>query len=274
MAILTETYKLANGRTIPKLGFGTWQIPEGEIAYQSVRWALEAGYTHIDTAVVYGNEASCGRAVRDFGAERESLYVTSKVPAEIKDYDQAVAAIRGSLETLDLGYIDLMLIHAPRPWSEMHDPDAPRRHEGNQAVWRALEEAYERGELRAIGVSNFAVDDIENIESMAEVGPMVNQIRLHPGFMQPDIVAGCEARGIVVEAYSPLATGRLLERPELTEIAKRYNVTVAQLSLRYLLDHGLLPLPKSTHEQYIRENAALDFVLEARDREAIDALEE
>ncbi len=268
MPALTDTFTLANGVEIPKIGFGTWQIPDGAPAYDAVAAALRAGYRHIDTARAYGNEASVGRAIRDSGIPRDQIFVTTKLPAEVKDYDGARASFEQTERALDLGPADLYLIHAPWPWTEIgRDCRA-----GNIAVWRAMEEFYAAGRVRSIGVSNFTGDDIDSLLSESTVTPLVNQIRWFIGHTQPDVTAYCTERNILVEGYSPLATGAILDRPEIDQIAQKYGKTVAQLCIRYLLEHDVLPLPKSTTPSRIVENADVDFAIAAEDLAALDAL--
>jgi diketogulonate reductase-like aldo/keto reductase len=268
MPALTDTFTLTNGLRIPKIGFGTWQIPDGAETYDAVSAALQAGYRHIDTARAYGNEASVGRAVRDSGIPRDQIFVTTKLPAEIKEYDGAVASFETTDRTLDLGPADLYLIHAPWPWEEV----GKDCHAGNIAVWRAMEELYAAGRVRAIGVSNFTADDIESLMSESAVTPLVNQIRYFIGHTQDDVTAYCKAHQILVEGYSPLATGEILDNPEVGEIAEKYGRTVAQLCIRYLLEHDVLPLPKSTTPSRIVENADVDFSISAEDLTYLDGL--
>ena len=234
--------------------------------------ALEAGYVHIDTAQSYQNERSVGRAVRDYGLEREDLFITTKVHSHIKDYEQAKRSIQTSLDTLDLQYIDLLLIHAPQPWNKQGQPEDKPYYEENAQVWRAMEEAHEAGVVKSLGVSNFQITDLQELAKRSNVPVAVNQIRLFIGYMQPQLVEYCESKNILVEAYSPFATGRLLDNKQLLEIADRIGVTVPQLSLRYLLDKNTLPLPKSVHEEYIRANTRLDFQISAEDRERLDRM--
>jgi diketogulonate reductase-like aldo/keto reductase len=268
MSALTDTFRLANGLEIPQVGFGTWQIPDGPDAYGSVRTALDAGYRHIDTAAAYGNEASVGRAVRDSGVPREELFITTKLKAEIKDADGARAAFEKSTATLDLGIIDLYLIHAPWPWTSIGSDHRA----GNIEVWKVFEELYGAGRVRSIGVSNFDVADLESLTGATEVVPHANQIRWFIGNTQPETTAWCAAHDVLVEGYSPLATGRLLDDDRLAGLAEKYGVSVAQLSIRYLLEHGVLPLPKSVTPERIRANAELDFEIAADDLADLDAL--
>jgi diketogulonate reductase-like aldo/keto reductase len=270
MPALTDTFTLANGLEVPKIGFGTWQIPDGTDAYDAVATALKAGYRHIDTARAYGNEASVGRAVRDSGIPRDQIFVTTKLPAEIKDYDGAVASFETTDRTLDIGPADLYLIHAPWPWEEVGKDCRA----GNIAVWRAMEELYAAGRVRSIGVSNFTGADIDSLMSESTVTPLANQIRYFIGHTQDDVTAYCTEHQILVEGYSPLATGAILDNAEVGEIAAKYSVSVAQLCIRYLLEHDVLPLPKSTTPSRIVDNAAVDFAISAEDLSYLDGLQD
>lgn len=267
---LTDRFTLANGVEIPQVGFGTWQIPDGPQTYDSVAAALAAGYRHIDTAQAYGNEASVGRAVRDSGIPRDEIFVTTKLPAEIKDAEEARRRFARSRDDLDLGAIDLYLIHAPWPWTEI----GRDCREGNIAVWRVFEELYASGAVRSIGVSNFEVDDLESLTAATDVVPHANQIRWFVGHTQPGVTAWCREHDVLVEAYSPLATGGLLEDEQLRSLAEKYDRTVAQLSIRYVLQRGALPLPKTTTPSRITENADVDFEISADDMAALDAMDD
>jgi diketogulonate reductase-like aldo/keto reductase len=268
LGILDDTLPLANGAAIPVLGFGTWQIPNGAPAYEATAAALRAGYRHVDSARAYGNEESVGRAVRDSGLPRGEVFVTSKLPAEIKDDRKVQASFEETMRLLALDYVDLYLIHAPWPWSEIGKDCTAQ----NKLVWTQMEAIHATGRARAIGVSNFNVADLRAILDGCTVVPMVNQIRWFVGHTQPDVVGACAAHGIVVEAYSPLATGRILDDPRLAAIAAGYGKTVAQLCIRYALQHGLVALPKSTHPARIAENADVDFVIGAGDMAVLDGL--
>jgi diketogulonate reductase-like aldo/keto reductase len=268
MSALTDTFRLANNVEIPKVGFGTWQIPEGHETYNSVRTALDSGYRHIDTAAAYGNEASVGRAVRDSGIPRDELFITTKLKAEIKDAPGARAAFERSTATLDLGEIDLYLIHAPWPWSDPHSDHRA----GNIEVWKVFEEVYADKKVRSIGVSNFDVADLESLTGATEVTPHANQIRWFIGNTQPETTAWSKANNVLVEGYSPLATGRLLDDDRLASIAAKYDVSVAQLSLRYLIEHDILVLPKSVTPERIRSNGELDFEIAPEDLATLDGL--
>lgn len=265
---LTDTYTLANGVKIPKVGFGTWQTPDGDVAEASVIAALKAGYRHIDTAAAYGNEESVGRGIQKSGVPREEIFVTTKLWNTDHSYEKAKAAIETSLEKLQLEYLDLYLIHWPNPLA-LRD----RWAETNAQTWRAMEEAVAAGKIRAIGVSNFRVKHLDALLETAKIKPVVNQIFLNPSDMQPEVVAYNDAHAILTEAYSPLGTGKMFTVPALQEIAARVGKTVAQVVLRWDIQHGYLPLPKSVHEARIVENGAIfDFELSAADMAIIDSL--
>ncbi len=267
--ILNETYTLSHGVEIPKLGLGTWFIEDGRAA-QAVRDAVEIGYRHIDTAQAYDNERGVGEGVRTSGVPREELFVTTKLAAAIKDYDRAVAAIEGSLETLGLEYIDLMLIHSPQPWADFRGGDYA---EGNRAAWRAQEEAYAAGRLRAIGVSNFEQRDLENILASCTVVPQVNQLLVHAGNTPSELIAYCASKDILVEAYSPIAHGKILNHPGIRAMADRYGVTVPQLCIRYTLQLGTVSLPKTADPDHMRSNAQVDFLISDEDMDSLRTLD-
>ena len=266
--ILNETYLLSNGVTIPKLGLGTWFIDD-TLAAQAVRDAVEIGYRNIDTAQAYGNEAGVGEGVRTCGVPRDQLFVSTKLAAEIKDYDQAVAAIDGSLTTLGLDHVDLMLIHSPQPWSDFRGGDYA---EGNREAWRALEDAYDAGKLRSIGVSNFTEPDLENVLAAARVAPHVNQLLVHAGNTPAELIAYCQSRDILVQAYSPIAHGAILGNAEVAAMADRYGVSVPQLCIRYTLQLGTQSLPKTGNPDHMRANAQVDFVISDDDMTALKNL--
>jgi diketogulonate reductase-like aldo/keto reductase len=270
MTILSETYTLSNDVTIPKLGLGTWFIDDDKAA-QAVRDAIAIGYRNIDTAQAYGNERGVGEGVRTASVPRSELFVSTKLAAEIKNYDDAVAAIDGSLNTLGLEYIDLMLIHAPQPWDDFRSGDYAG---GNRQAWRALEEAYKAGKLRSIGVSNFLREDLENILEHGTVAPHVNQILVHAGNTPSELIAYCESKGILVEAYSPIAHGEILKNADVATMAERYGVTVPQLCIRYTLQLGTVSLPKTANPDHMRSNAEVDFQISDQDMEALRNLDE
>lgn len=269
MSILSENYTLSNGVPIPKLGLGTWFIDDA-LAADAVRAAIQIGYRNIDTAQAYGNERGVGEGVRNCGVAREELFVSTKLAAEIKDYEQAAAAIDGSLEKLGLDYVDLMLIHAPQPWDDFRGGDYS---EGNLAAWRAFEDAHRAGKLRSIGVSNFLEADLENILSTSSIAPHANQILVHAGNTPSELIAYCQAKNIVVEAYSPIAHGEILRNERVAAIAAGYGVSVPQLCIRYTLQLGTVSLPKTGDPDHMRTNAQVDFVISDDDMDALRDLD-
>lgn len=266
--MLQETYTLANGVTIPKLGLGTWFIAD-EAAPEAVRQAVKLGYRHIDTAQAYENEAGVGRGVRGCGLPRKELFVTTKLAAEAKTYDEAARAIDGSLEKMGLDQIGLMLIHSPQPWADFRGGNYDA---GNREAWRAMEDAYLAGKLRAIGVSNFKQEDLENLFGSCRVKPMVNQLLVHVGNTPFALMDFCQDHGILVEAYSPVAHGEILKSPEVKAMAEKYGVTVPQLCIRYDLQLGTLPLPKTANPRHMEDNARVDFEITPEDMETLKAM--
>jgi diketogulonate reductase-like aldo/keto reductase len=265
MTILDETYTLAGGVEIPKLGLGTWFIDDDKAA-DAVRAAVEIGYRNIDTAQAYGNERGVGEGVRTAAVPRDELFVSTKLAAEIKDYDQAVASIDGSLATLGLDHIDLMLIHSPQPWDDFRGGDYAQ---GNREAWRALEDAHRAGKIRSIGVSNFQQQDLENIRKGATVVPHVNQLLVHAGNTPSDLLAYCESKQILVEAYSPIAHGAILNNAEVKAMAEKYGVSVPQLCIRYTLQLGTVSLPKTANPKHMRSNAQVDFEISDDDMDVL-----
>lgn len=269
MTILSENYPLSNGVQIPKLGLGTWLVDD-DTATRAVRDAVEIGYRNIDTAQAYGNEHGVGEGVRTSGVPRSELFVTTKLAAEIKDYDRAVAAIDGSLAALGVDYADLMLIHSPQPWNDFRGGDYAA---GNRAAWRALEDAYKAEKLRSIGVSNFLQEDLENILSSCTVAPQVNQLLVHVGNTPTELIGYCADNGILVEAYSPIGHGEVLKNADIATMAERYGVSVPQLCIRYTLQLGTVSLPKTVNPEHMRSNAQVDFVISDEDMDALGGLE-
>lgn len=265
--IKEKTFKLYNGVLIPAIGFGTWQS-KGDDAYNSVKYAISAGYTHIDTAHAYGNEHLCSQAIIDMNVAREDIFITTKLPAEIKTYDGAIKHFNESLENLKTDYLDLYLIHAPWPWSNVGEDCT----EGNIEVWKAFIDLYNQKKVRAIGVSNFHVKDIKAIVEATGVKPMVNQIRYFVGNTQDEITNYCQENDILIEAYSPMATGEMLKLPVLDEMAAKYNTTKAKICIRYCIQKNTLPLPKSVHEERVYENIDVDFEISKEDMDYLDSL--
>ena len=268
--MLQETFTLNNGIKIPKLGLGTWFI-EDDKAAEAVREAVDLGYRLIDTAQAYGNERGVGEGVRSCGVPREQIFVTSKVAAELKTYESAAASIDETLSKMGLDYLDMMIIHSPQPWNEFRVEK--RYFEENKEVWRALEDAYQAGKLKAIGVSNFLSDDLENILTDCRVKPMVNQILLHITNTDTKLVEFCEKHDILVEAYSPIAHGEALKNPAITAMAEKYQVTPAQLCIRYAIQLGTVALPKTANPAHMKDNAQVDFEISEEDMKTLVGME-
>ena len=268
MNAITDRYTLANGVEIPCIGFGTWQMPDGREARSVVREAIQAGYRHIDTAQGYDNEQSVGQAVKDSGIPRGEVFITTKLVNSVRGYQQTLDAVQESLDKLGTDYVDLFLLHWPRPVDFKHNWK-----EKNAETWRALEALYHKGILKAIGISNFHPHHIDALLETAEIIPVANQIRLAPGETQDEVVDYSRGKGMLLEAYSPLGVGRVFEVPEMKEIAEKYGKSIAQVAIRWSLQRGYLPLPKSVTPSRIRENAQVfDFELSPADLERIAGL--
>ena len=244
-------YTLNNGVSIPVLGFGTWKAENGEVAYQAVLEALKAGYRHIDTAAIYQNEESVGRAIRDSGISRQEIFVTTKLWNTNHSYDEACQAFEESMEKLGLDYLDLYLIHWPNPKPLRENDEWKTR---NAEVWRAMEDLYQEGKIRAIGVSNFLPKHLNALLETARIIPAVNQVRLAPGVYQEEVVAYCREKGILLEAWGPFGQGELFDKKEVQEIATKHGKSVAQIALAWSLAEEFLPLPKSVTASRIQSN--------------------
>ncbi len=267
-SVLTQSYTLSNGVKIPKLGLGLWRI-DNEKVPSVISEAIKVGYRHFDSAQAYENEVGTGEGIRAAikgGLKREEIFVTTKIRAEHKSYKSAKKSIDESLGKLKLDFIDLMLIHSPQPWSDFRGGDYAK---GNIEAWRALEDAHKEGKIRAIGVSNFLQKDLENIFANCATKPMVNQILTHIGNTPFDLIAYCKAQGLVVEAYSPIAHGELLRDERIVKMAQKYGVSAPQLCIRYALEIGTIPLPKSANPAHIASNAQVDFSIERADLEEL-----
>lgn len=267
---ISDTYTLVNNIEIPVIGFGTWQTPDDEIGYNAVKAALEAGYRHIDTASAYGNEDIVGKAMKDSKIPREEIFLTTKLWNADHGYEATHKAFQKSLDQLGTDYVDLYLIHWPNP-KAFRD----RWEETNAGSWKAMEELYEAGKIKAIGVSNFMIRHIEALLKTAKIVPMVNQIRICPGDLNRELIQYCEEKHILLEAYSPLGTGKAFGVQVLDDIAAKYDSTVAKVCLRWSLQHGFLPLPKSVTPSRIKDNAdVFGFELAPEDMDKIDALDD
>ena len=269
--ILQETYTLPGGVRIPKLGLGTWFIPDGNTA-EAVRQAVSIGYRLIDTAQAYGNEAGVGAGVKSCGVPRDEIFVTSKVAAEHKTYESAAKSIDESLAKMGLDYIDMMIIHSPQPWVEVNQSDN-RYIEGNREAWRALEDALKAGKVRAIGVSNFLKDDLDSLLETAEVKPMVDQVLCHISNTPLSLMEYCRDKGILVEAYAPVAHGEALKNPAIGAMAEKYKVTIPQLCIRYCLQLGAVALPKTANPEHMKANSAVDFEISDADMDTLTKFE-
>lgn len=269
--ILNETYTLSNDVKIPKLGLGTWLLDNDQTA-KAVEDAVRIGYRHIDTAQAYENEEGVGKGVKDCGIPRDQIFVTTKIRAEHKTYESAAASIDESLRKLGMDYADLIIIHAPQPWAEFRT-DANRYFKENLETWRALEDAYKAGKVKAIGLSNFLRDDLENILNSGRIRPMVNQVLCHVSNAPFALIDFCKQNQIQVEAYSPVAHGAILKLEEVRAIADRYRVSVARLCLKFDIQLGLVALPKTANLDHMKDNADLDFVISDVDMEALKKIE-
>ncbi|EKV58270.1 aldo/keto reductase [Brachyspira hampsonii] len=265
---LKDTFTLSNGYKIPCIGFGTWQAPDGETAVNAVKEAIKLGYKHIDTAAIYGNEKSIGKAIKESGINREELFITSKVWNKDRGYKTTLAAFEKTLNDLSLDYLDLYLIHWPASVNKFNDWDNI-----NLETWRAMTELYKAGKIKSIGVSNFMPHHLKSLME-TEIKPMVNQIEFHPGFMQEETYKYCNDNNILIEAWSPLGTGKMLDNDTLKQIAKKYNKSAAQICIRWCIQNNTLPLPKSVTPSRIKENTEIfDFVISDEDMKTINAME-
>ena len=258
---------LNNGVEVPQLALGTWLIDDDKVA-EPVKTAIRLGYRHVDTAQAYANERGVGEGVRESGVAREEIFITSKIAAENKSYESAMASIDQTLAAMQLDYIDMMIIHSPQPWVEVNQSEN-RYFAENREVWRALEDAYQAKKVRAIGVSNFNVEDIKNILDGCRVKPMVNQVLAHISNTPMELIEFCQKNDIAVEAYSPVAHGEALKNPLIVKTAEKYGVTAAQLCIRYCIQLGLIALPKASGEAHIKENAQVDFEISEEDMQTL-----
>lgn len=259
---------LNNGTEIPEIGFGTWQTTES--VQNTIQTALEAGYTHIDTADIYGNEAEIGEAIADSGIDRNKLFLTTKIWNSNRSAHGVKYSVEQSLQKLRTDYLDLLLIHWPanakqfENWKDI-----------NAETWKAMEELYRSGIVKAIGVSNFMLPQLKALLEMAEVIPAVNQIEFHPGYVQQELVDFCKEEGIAIEAWSPIGSGRLLKDEDLIEIAEKYNVSPAILCIQFCLQSGVIVLPKSENPENIKNNLHFErFRISDSDMKALKTLEE
>jgi len=269
--MFNETVTLSNGVAVPQLALGTWLIDDDKAA-DAVRAAVAMGYRHVDTAQAYANERGVGEGIRTCGIPRDQLFVTSKVAAEHKTYESAAASIDETLKLTGLDYLDMMIIHSPQPWVEVNQSEN-RYIDGNRAAWRALEDAMKAGKLRAIGVSNFLKEDIDSLWEVAEIKPMVNQVLCHISNTPLDLIDYCQGKGIVMEAYSPVAHGEAMKNLAIRAIADKYGVSIPQLCIRYDLQLGMITLPKTANPDHMRSNGEVDFTISDGDMEILKHIE-
>ncbi|MCD8195842.1 MAG: aldo/keto reductase [Lachnospiraceae bacterium] len=265
---MPEIFVLSNGVEIPQIGYGTWKTPDGKQTYEGVRNALQVGYRHVDTAAVYGNEASVGKAIKDSGVKREDVFVTSKHWIDMRGYEKTIKACEDSLRKLETDFLDLYLIHWPcverfrMDWKEI-----------NADTWRGFEKLYRDGKVRAIGVSNFQRKHLEALRPYAQIQPMVDQIEFHPGYLQLDDVHYMQENGILPQAWSPLGNGAVLQETLLIEMAQKYRKTAAQICIRFCLQKGVLPLTKSMKPERMKQSLdVFDFTLLDEDMKQIESM--
>lgn len=263
---------LNNGVEIPQIQLGTWLINNDDVR-KVIRQAINVGYRAFDTAKDYGNESGVGKGIWNSDVERSDIFLTTKLPTAVKDYKGTKKAIDDALDRFSLEYIDMLLIHSPQPWIEVNRVD-DRHFEGNLENWRAMEEAVKAGKVRTIGVSNFLQEDVDNIVNNGSIKPAVNQIEVHIGQVPTELMQYCEELGIQIEAYSPLAHGRLFNDHKINLYAKKYHVSPAQLMLAFDLQLGCIVLPKTDNIKEMKENLNIDFKISADDMHDLVELKE
>ena len=262
-----KNIELYNGILMPEIGFGTWKAPTGKVTVEAVKAAIECGYTHIDCAAIYGNEKEVGLGIKESNVDRKNLFITSKLWNDVRGYQETIDAFNQTLSDLQLDYLDLYLIHWPRP-VKYHDNYI----EKNIESWKAMEDLYKQGKIKAIGVSNFKIHHMEEIMENCEIKPMVNQIEFHPSCLEKEIRDFCKKENIVITGYSPLANGKVFECKELVEFSEKYGVSIAQLCIRYALQHDVIPLVKSVTKERIKANLNVNFVISDEDMKKIDKI--
>ena len=257
---MEKMYKeLSNGLKIPAIGFGTYKLGEDHQVIEEIKNALEIGYRHIDTAAFYGNEEAIGRGIKESGVKREEIFLVTKLWNEYHGYDKAIESFNKSIKRLGVDYLDLFLVHWPT--------------ELNSETWRALEDLYYDGKVKAIGVCNFKIGHLEELKKTARIMPMTNQIEIHPGYTQKDMLEYCQGNNIQLVAWGPIMRGRIFEEPLMIELSKKYNKTIAQITLRWHLQNNIIPIPKSSNKDRIKENFNIfDFEIEKEDILKIDSL--
>lgn len=267
MSIFHDTYTLNNGVKIPRLALGVWEIPNDQTP-KAVEEAIKIGYRHIDTAQAYGNEAGVGEGVRKSGIHRDEIFINSKIAAELKNYNDAKASIDETLQKMKMDYLDMMIIHNPQPWNEVNQSN-DRHFEGNLEAWRALEDAMKEGKLRAIGVSSFEKEDLDNLMDNSSTKPMVNQILCHIAATPLELINYSQNNDIVVESFSPVAHGAAMKDQEIVKMAEKYGVSVPQLCIRYDWQLNTVVLPKSANPEHMKANSEINFKISPEDMEIL-----
>mgnify|MGYP001861299490 CR=1 FL=1 len=261
-------YELNNGLEIPSIAFGTWKFPDNDGTSQIISNAIECGYRYIDTAKSYGNESSVGKGIKNANIKREDIIIGGKLWNDDRGYDNIIKACYKTIETLACDYLDIYLVHWPAS-KAVHE----NWQEINEETWKAMEYLYNSGIVKAIGVCNFKVNQLEALLKNAKIKPMINQIECHPGFMQEDIIEFCKQQKILVEAWSPLGSGKLLKKEQLREIASKYNKDVAQTCIKWCLQNGVLPLPKTSNMERMKSNLnVFDFEISKDDMDYLNNL--
>lgn len=251
--------ELSNGLQVPIIGFGTYKLGEDEEVIKSIKYALEVGYRHIDTATFYGNEEAIGKAIKESDVKREDIFLATKLWNDCHGYENAMNSFNNSIKKLGVDYLDLYYIHWPN--------------ELNNDTWRALEDLNYSGKVKAIGVCNFKIGHLEELKKTARIMPMINQIEIHPGFTQKEMVNYCHGNNIQVVAWSPIMRGRLFTEPLMIELSEKYNRTITQIILRWHIQNDIIPIPKSSNKDRIKENIDIfDFQIEKEDMLKIDSL--
>lgn len=267
MSIFHDTYTLNNGVKIPRLALGVWEIPNDQTP-KAIEEAIKIGYRHIDTAQAYGNEAGVGEGVRNSGINRDEIFINSKIAAELKNYKDAKASIDETLQKMKMDYLDMMIIHNPQPWNEVNQSN-DRHFEGNLEAWRALEDAMKEGKVRAIGVSSFEKEDLDNLMDNSSTKPMVNQILCHIAATPLELINYSQNNDIVVESFSPVAHGAAMKDQEIVKMAEKYGVSVPQLCIRYDWQLNTVVLPKSANPEHMKANSEIDFEISPEDMEIL-----
>ncbi|MGH4037028.1 MAG: aldo/keto reductase [Sphaerochaeta sp.] len=262
-----QNIKLANGVEVPQIGFGTWIVNNDSEGVEAIVTALQNGYSHIDTAAAYGNERIVGKAIKASGVKRENVFVTSKVRNTDHGYEKTIAAFNKTLSDLDMEYLDLYLIHWPKPSSE-----GENYIKSLQETWRALEDLYKAEKIRSIGVSNCKIHHLQEIEETATVMPMINQVEYHPSYIHEELREYCDSNNIVFEGYSVYGHGEVFKSEELKKFADKYKTNIGKISLQYVIQKGVIALIKSMKKERIIDNIKIDFVISDEDMKAIDKI--